>query len=111
LNYWYSSGRASTKSSNISLDIILLVMTNPNINVLAMRKIGATLRESVYNQIIWAIDKLHISDKFIIKLSPLEIIRKKTGQRIYFRGGDDPVKLKSIKSAFGLLTRAYNILT
>lgn len=103
LNYWFSGGRASTKSSNISLDIILLILNHPNVNALAMRKIGATLRESVYNQIIWAIDKLQIAHKFIIKLSPLEIVYKPTGQRIYFRGGDDPVKLKSVKPRRGYI--------
>ena len=103
LNYWYSGGRASAKSSKISIDIILLIILHSDINALVLRKVGATLRDSVYNQIIWAIEKLKVTHKFNFKLSPLEVTYEPTGQKIYFRGGDDPVKIKSIKTRQGYI--------
>nr|DAP70619.1 MAG TPA: large terminase [Bacteriophage sp.] len=65
------------------------------------RRVGNTLRESVYEQIIWAIDMLGLHEQFQYRVSPLEIRYKETGQRIIFRGADDPMKSKSIKISFG----------
>ena len=73
-----------------------------------MRKVGNTLKDSVYNQIIWAIEQLGLTSEFRILKSPLEIIYKPTGQTIYFRGLDDPLKAKSIKPTFGVIT-SYSI--
>ena len=100
-HYWYSGGRGSAKSSKISIDIILLLIQNKDVNALILRKVGTTLKNTVYNQILWAIDKLHLLHLFQARLSPLEITYMPTGQKIYFRGGDDPVKLKSIKPRKG----------
>lgn len=99
--YWLEGGRGSTKSSFISLEIIQLLLKHPQMHAIVYRKVGNTLRESVYEQIIWAIDQLGLHNKFQYRKSPLEIRYKKTGQRIIFRGADDPMKSKSIKIAFG----------
>lgn len=99
--YWLDGGRGSTKSSFISLEIIQLLLKHPQMHAIVYRKVGNTLRESVYEQIIWAIDQLGLHNKFKYRKSPLEIQYKKTGQRIIFRGADDPMKSKSIKISFG----------
>lgn len=101
--YVLYGGRGSTKSSFVGLEIINLIKKNPSMHALACRKVENTLRDSVYNQIKWAIDALGVNDEFNCKLSPLEIEYKPTGQRIYFRGCDDPTKIKSIKPPFGYI--------
>src|SRR5690606_26220847 len=66
-------------------------------NAVVLRKIGNTLRESVYEQILWGIVILGVSKKWHFKVSPLEITYIPTGQKIIFRGADKPKKLKSSK--------------
>ena len=76
------------------------------VNAIVYRKVGATLRESVYGQMVWAIEKLGLERYFKCRLAPLELEYLPTGQRILFRGADDPGKSKSIKLArgwFGIL--------
>lgn len=102
-HYWLSGGRASTKSSFCGFAPPLLLISNPNIHALVLRKVGATLKDSVYNQILWSIDKLGLNDYFRATLSPLEITYLPTQQKIFFRSGDDPVKIKSIKPKFGYI--------
>lgn len=65
------------------------------------RKVAADLKDSVYNQFIWSIEKLGLTDKFLFRLSPLRITFKASGQMINFKGLDDPIKSKSIKAPFG----------
>ncbi|MBQ0067534.1 MAG: PBSX family phage terminase large subunit, partial [Phascolarctobacterium sp.] len=101
--YIFKGGRGSTKSSFISLKLIELIKNNPDIHACVVRKVAGTLKDSVFSQIKWAIHELGFDDEFHIKNSPLEIQYKKTGQIIYFRGCDDPVKLKSIKPPFGYI--------
>lgn len=99
--YLIYGGRGSTKSSFISLVIIYLLVNNPRIHALATRQVGNTLRDSVYSQLTWAIDVLGLSEYFRKTTSPLEITYIPTGQKIFFRGADDPLKIKSIKPPFG----------
>lgn len=104
--YWLKGGRGSTKSSFVSIELLLQLMRNPEMNAIVYRKVAATLRESVFGQILWAIDVLGLNGYFKPRLSPLEIEYKPTGQRILFRGADDPNKSKSIKlqkGYFGIL--------
>lgn len=68
-----------------------------------LRQVADTLRTSVYQQILWAISALGLDAEFQCTVSPLEITRKSTGQKIYFRGADDPNKIKSIKVPFGYI--------
>ncbi len=99
--YVLAGGRGSTKSSYVSLEILLLLMQNPDCHAVIMRKVGATLRNSVFAQMEWALDALHISDKWKRTVSPMEFTRKATGQKILFLGVDDKSKVKSIKLPFG----------
>ena len=102
-HYDLSGGRGSLKSSTISLMIPLLVITHPGTHAAVFRKVGNTIRDSVFAQYIWAIDKLGMSEQWIARTSPPELIYKPTKQRILFRGADDPMKLKSIKVPFGYI--------
>ncbi len=101
--YVLPGGRGSTKSSFISLDVIDLIEKNDQMHAVVMRQVGDTLRGSVYQQILWAIDALGLEEEYHATVSPLEITKKRTGQKIYFRGADDPGKIKSIKVPFGYI--------
>ena len=94
-------GRGSTKSSFISLELILLLLRHPDCHAVVMRKVGNTLRSSVYAQLQWAITTLGLSSRFRCTVSPMEMIYLPTGQKILFFGLDDPGKLKSLKVPFG----------
>lgn len=91
-------GRGSAKSTNISLILVVDLMQYP-VNTICFRKVGETLRKSVYEQIKWAIKFLGVEGYFEYKLSPLEIIYKERGNKFIFMGVDDPQKSKSIKEA------------
>lgn len=99
--YWLEGGRGSAKSSDVSVEIPQLVIKNPECHAVVLRKIGNTIKNSVYPQMQWGIDALGLTDKFRFKTSPHEITYKKTGQKILFFGVDDPQKIKSIKLPFG----------
>lgn len=99
--YFFAGGRGSAKSSFISLEIIQGMIRDPEANAIVYRRVGNTMRESVYEQILWAINMLGLSEWFKTQLSPMEIRHKRTGQRILFRGADDPGKSKSIKIGKG----------
>ena len=101
-HYWLHGGRGSTKSSFISLCIVLLIVAFPFANAVVVRRFGYTLRDSVYQLILWAISALGLDGYFRAKISPMEITYVPTGQRIVFRGADDPLKLKGVK-----FTRGY----
>lgn len=100
-HYWLEGGRGSTKSSFASLAIIYGMLRNPDANAIVYRRVAATLRESVYEQMIWAIDRMGLTAFFKFRTSPMEIRYKPTGQRILFRGADDPTKSKSTKLSKG----------
>ena len=101
--YVFPGGRGSTKSSFISLQIIDLLEKNEDMHACILRQVGNTLKDSVYNQMLWAISSLGLDDEYAATKSPLEITRTKTGQKIYFRGADDENKIKSIKVPFGFI--------
>jgi phage terminase large subunit len=101
MEYLLKGGRGSTKSSFTSLMLVCLLVNNPGIHALAMRQVANTLRDSVYSQIVWAIQILGLEDKFKCLTSPLEIEYLPTKQKVYFRGADKPEMVKSIKPVFG----------
>lgn len=101
--YVFHGGRGSTKSTFVSLATIMLVENNPQLHALAVRKVGTTLRDSVFSQLKWAIAELGHEELWKYTVSPLEMTFIPTGQKIYFRGADDPLKIKSIKPEFGAI--------
>lgn len=106
--YVFRGGRGSTKSSCGTMIPYELMMNNPNIHALAVRQVANTLRDSIYAQFQWSAEEqdknpMFRRENWDFKLSPLEITYKPTGQKIYFRGADDPGKIKSIKVPFGYI--------
>lgn len=96
-HYWLKGGRGSTKSSFISVEIILGMMQDTAANALVLRKVAVNLKDSVYEQMLWAIEALGVEHLWKAKLSPLQLSYIPTGQRILFRGADEPKKIKSTK--------------
>lgn len=96
-------GRGSTKSSFISIELILLLLRHPDCHAVVLRRVDKTLRTSVFAQIQWAIGALGLSAKFKCTVSPMECTYLPTGQKVLFFGLDDPGKLKSIKMPFGYI--------
>lgn len=103
IEYVLNGGRGSTKSSFISLAILDLLEKHPTLSALVMRQVSNTIRGSVYNQLIWAIDYLGLTNEYKCTANPAEIMKISTGQRIFFRGADDPGKVKSIKPTVGYI--------
>lgn len=96
-SFWLKGGRGSTKSSFAAIQIILGIMEDPNANCLACRKVGNTVRKSLMETFLWAIDILGVNHLFSRTVAPSEITYLPTGQQIVMTGLDDPLKLKSIK--------------
>ena len=103
-HYVFKGGRGSTKSSLISIAIPLLIIQNPNIHAVIFRKVGNTMKNSVWGQAVWGISQLGLESFFHIPKSIANpIIYKPTGQQIMFFGLDDPNKVKSVKLPFGYI--------
>ena len=105
--YIYKGGRASCKSSSISIYLIVHMMKNPLSNVVVIRANENTLRDSVYEQCKWAINQLGATDDFRFMRSPLEIVYKPTGQRIIFKGANNPQSITSIKVSYGVIDTVW----
>lgn len=101
--YVLYGGRGSAKSTFISLAILDVLLSKPMLHAVLCRRVKDTLRDSVYAQMKWAIGQLHLDAYFECRVNPMEMVYKPTGQKIYFRGADDPAKLKSIKVPFGYI--------
>lgn len=104
VHYTFAGGRGSTKSSFVGICIPLLIMQYPNVHAVCFRKIGNTIQNSIYSQIVWGIYQLGVDSLFRIpKTYSTPITYLPTGQQIFFMGLDDPHKVKSIKPKFGYL--------
>ena len=121
--FWHYTGRyrvvkgsrASKKSKTTALWIITKMMEYPEANTLVVRKTFRTLKDSCFTELKWAVKRLGVDKWWIFRESPLEITYKPTGQRIYFRGLDDPLKVTSITVDVGCLCwmwieEAYEIM-
>ena len=95
--------RASKKSKTTALWYIFNIMKYKNANLLVVRKTYRTLKDSCYTELKWAIHRLGVDAFFSCTQSPLEITYLPTGQKIYFRGLDDPLKVTSITVDIGSL--------
>lgn len=95
--------RSSKKSATTSLWYITNLIKYPDANLLVVRKTFRTLKDSCYTQLKWAIHRLGVDAFFSCKESPLEITYTPTGQKIFFRGLDDPLKVTSIAVDVGVL--------
>lgn len=95
--------RASKKSKTTALWHIVNIMAYPGANALVIRKTERTLRDSCFADLKWAINRLGVNKYWKITVNPLELIYKKTGQKILFRGLDSPLKLTSIAVDNGVI--------
>ena len=91
------------KSSTAAMTIIELIKNNRGVHAVVMRQVKETLKDSVFAKLQWAISKQGLTEEFKITKSPMEITLISTGQKIYFRGADDPGKIKSISPEFGYI--------
>ena len=99
--YDLTGGRGGTKSSVVSLIIVLGIMQDEDANAIVYRKVADTIDGSIYEQIVWAIEKLGVHNLWHCTRSPYKCIYKPTGQQIRFKGLDKAKKSKSIKVAKG----------
>ena len=95
--------RASKKSKTTALWYIYNMMKYPDANTLVVRKTFRTLKDSCFTDLMWAAKRLNVSRYWKFTESPLEAEYIPTGQKIYFRGLDDPLKITSITVAVGCL--------
>lgn len=95
--------RGSKKSKTTALNMIHRLYEYPESNGLCVRRYSNTLRDSVFSDLKWAIHKLGLDDFFNCTVSPMEITRISTGQKILFRGLDDGLKITSISVDKGFL--------
>lgn len=110
-NFWRFEGRyrvvkgsrASKKSKTTALNLIYRLTKYPLANLLVVRKTERTLKDSCFKELIWAIKAFGLERVWKAKYSPLEIVNTKTGQVIYFRGMDDPLKITSVTVSTGYL--------
>lgn len=122
-DYWNFKGRyrvckgsrASKKSKTTAIYYITQLMKHPQANLLVIRKTFRTLKDSCFAELQWAITQLEVEQYWQVKESPLELTYLPTGQKIYFRGLDDPLKVTSITVKTGVLCwmwieEAYEIL-
>nr|DAG18790.1 MAG TPA: terminase large subunit [Caudoviricetes sp.] len=104
VHYVFKGGRGSTKSSFISEAIPLIMLENPQVHALVFRKVGNTMKNSVWSQVVWGIQELGLGPLFHIpKTIASPIVLKATGQQILFFGLDDADKVKSVKLPFGYI--------
>lgn len=101
--FTFKGGRGGAKSSVIAMIIIEILKNNHDVHALVCRKVYGTIKDSVYAKIKWAIQKQGLDAEFNSTVSPYEITLKSTKQKIYFRGADDPTKIKSITPEFGYI--------
>ena len=99
--------RASKKSKTTALWYIVNMMKYPQANTLVVRKTFRTLKDSCFTELKWAVHRLKVDAWWEFKESPLEATYKPTGQKIYFRGLDDPLKVTSITVDVGVLCWAW----
>ena len=104
-HYVFAGGRGSTKSSFVGgIDIPLLIVSNPKVHAVCFRKVGNTIQNSIFAQVVWGIYQLGLESLFHIpKTYATPITYLPTKQKIYFMGLDDPMKVKSIKPEFGYI--------
>jgi phage terminase large subunit len=110
-SFWHSKkryrvlkgGRGSKKSATTGFWYIYNIMKYKQANAVVIRKTFSTHKDSTFAQLKWAAKKLGVFDKWKFTVSPLEATYLATGQKILFRGLDDPLKLTSMTVDTGVL--------
>ena len=110
--FWHFQGRylvvkgsrGSKKSTTAAMKIIYMMMKYPLSNALVLRQVFNTHRDSTWKQLKWATRNLGVEHLWTFTVSPLEATYNPTGQKIYFRGCDNPLSITSITAPVGYLT-------
>jgi phage terminase large subunit len=113
--FWHFKGRyllvkgsrGSKKSTTAAMKIIYLMMKYPLSNCLVVRQVFNTQRDSTWKQLQWATETLGVSHLWKFTVSPLEATFQPTGQKIYFRGCDNPLSITSITAPVGFLNLCW----
>lgn len=100
-------GRGSGKSTQTSLKLIVSLLQHEVVNILCIRKTLSSLKDSCYASLEWATKQLGVHHLFQFKVNPLEIVYTLTGQKILFRGLDEPDKITSLTVATGIICRVW----
>ncbi|MBN6784607.1 PBSX family phage terminase large subunit [Staphylococcus capitis] len=108
--------RGSKKSKTTALNFIYRLMEYEWANLLVVRRFSNTNKQSTYTDLKWATNQLGVTHLFKFNDSLPEITYKPTGQKILFRGLDDPLKITSITVDKGILSwcwieEAYQVET
>lgn len=113
--FWYNKdfyrvvkgSRGSKKSKTTALNFIYRLMMYDWSNLLVVRRFSNTNKQSTYTDLRWATNRLGVKHLFKFNDSLPEITYKPTGQKILFRGLDDPLKITSITVENGILCWAW----
>lgn len=105
--YWLKGGRGSTKSTFVSIQILLGLIKDPEANAVVFRQYQNELRDTVFGQIQWTAAKMGISHLFKFQINPMQIVYIPTGQKIVFKAADNPRKMKSINLGRGYIKQAW----
>ena len=100
-------GKASKKSATTALNFIYRIMRYRDSNLLVVRQVMNTHRDSTFAQLKWAQNKLKVSHLWSNTVSPMEMTYIPTGQKILFRGFDDVLKLASTTVPKGYLNLVW----
>jgi phage terminase large subunit len=105
--YWLRGGRGSTKSSFLSIEKILGIIKDSEANAIIFRRYENEIRDTVFGQMKWAVNKLGLESYFKFYVSPFKCVYLPTGQQIIFKGADNPQKIKSINLGTGYIKYAW----
>lgn len=104
---WLKGGRGSTKSTFVSIQILLGLLKDSEANAVVTRRYQNELRDTVYGQFEWTIAKMGLGNYFKFQVAPMQIIYIPTGQKIVFKAADNPLKMKSINLGRGYIKYAW----
>lgn len=105
---WLTGGRGSLKSSFASILIARGLKTYPDAHAIILRRWENDLNDSVFSQMKWAFDMVGTYHEWQFITRPMRARNNKTGQVVIFKGGDDPIKLKSLKIPRGYVKYLWN---
>ena len=94
---WCRGGRGSTKSSFLAIQVLLGLTKDPEAHAFISRRYDNELRDSVFGQVMWAANKLGIAHLWRFMTSPMQAVNLMTGQKVLFRGVDNPLKVDGLK--------------
>jgi phage terminase large subunit len=104
---WLKGGRGSTKSTFVSVQILLGMLKDSEANAVVTRRYQNELRDTVYGQFEWTIAKMGLGNYFKFQVAPMQIVYIPTGQKIVFKAADNPLKMKSINLGRGYIKYAW----